>query len=104
MTPKRERISDQLRRAILTADITRYRMSKELGIHQATLSRFVHGERGIPLELIDKLGELLGLRLVVDPKPDADTPRAKRSAEPPDCPEEIGVRMGERNVNRRKGR
>lgn len=69
MGKQRETLSQQLRRAILEAPITRYRMAKELGIHASTLSRFVNGERGLPLELIDRLGELLGLRLMVDGAP-----------------------------------
>ena len=62
-----EAISNALRRAILAAPITRYAMAKRLGIQQSTLSRFINRQRGLPLELVDRLGELLGLRLVADP-------------------------------------
>jgi plasmid maintenance system antidote protein VapI len=32
---------------------------------KATMSRFLSGERGLRLNTIDRLGDLLGLRLVV---------------------------------------
>ena len=57
-------LSDQLRAAVQGATVTRYRLSQELGIDQAALSRFVNGERGLSLEAIDKLAAYLGLRLV----------------------------------------
>ena len=71
METRNERISDQLRRAILSAPLNCNQLSLRLGIHRATLSRFVNGKRGLPLELIDDIGELLGLRLVVDGNPAA---------------------------------
>ena len=35
---------DQLREAVLNAEVTRYRISKETGISESILSRFVRGE------------------------------------------------------------
>lgn len=58
-------ISDDLRRAIESSGLTRYRIAKDTGLSQSLLSRFVSGERGLSLEAIDKIGTLLGLRLVV---------------------------------------
>jgi len=77
MGTQSERISDQLRRAILSAPMNCNQMSERLGIHRATLSRFVNGKRGLPLELIDHIGELLGLRLVVDGNPEASAVPSK---------------------------
>lgn len=57
-------LTDQLREAVRRCQVTRYRLSQELGIDQAALSRFVSGERGLSLEAIDKLAAYLGLRLV----------------------------------------
>ena len=57
-------MSDQLRKAITKAEYSRYRLSKETGIDQSVLSKFVRGERGISLEAIDKLGEFLNLQIV----------------------------------------
>jgi plasmid maintenance system antidote protein VapI len=56
-------VTDALRRAINTADTSRYLISKATGIHQATLSRFIHGERGLDGSSIDKLAEYFGLEL-----------------------------------------
>lgn len=65
----RQRISEQLRHAIEQCGESRYRLSKETGVSQSILSRFINGEMGLNLENIDRLCEYLGARLVVDPKP-----------------------------------
>ena len=66
MTTKRKPLSEQLREAILTADMSRYRIAKETGLTEAGLSRFVNGICGLSLDSIDKIGECLGLRIVVE--------------------------------------
>ena len=63
MTTKRQPISEQLKDAILNADISRYRIAKETGLTEAGLSRFVNGVAGLSLESIDKVGECLGLEI-----------------------------------------
>lgn len=62
-------LTDQLRQAIETADKSRYALSKETGIDQAVLSRFVHGKGGLSLESWDRLAEALGLELVKRRRP-----------------------------------
>lgn len=57
-------LTQQLRDAVKRSGVTRYRLSQELGIDQASLSRFVSGDGGLSLESIDKLAAHLGLRLV----------------------------------------
>jgi hypothetical protein len=64
----RTTLIDQIRQAVLDADMTRYQMSKLTGIDQASLSRFVHGERGLSDEALNSLGELLNLEIVVRKK------------------------------------
>jgi plasmid maintenance system antidote protein VapI len=64
-------LTDQLREAILNCEHTRYAISKATGIGQDKLSRFINGERGVSCEVMDKLGEYLGLWIV------ADKPRKK---------------------------
>jgi plasmid maintenance system antidote protein VapI len=59
-------LSDQVRQVIETSGKTRYVISKETGIGQDTLSLFVNGKRGLSMEVLDKLGEYLGLRVVAD--------------------------------------
>ena len=58
--------SDQLRAAIGNSGLTRYVIAKAAGIHQTQLSRFMIGQRGLSIEGIDKICELIGARLVVD--------------------------------------
>ena len=60
------KLSDQLRAAINASELTRYRIGKELGIDEATLSRFMSGERGLRMSVLDKLSVFLGVRIVID--------------------------------------
>lgn len=64
--PKKTKISDALRQAILDADVSRYRMARDLGMTEAALSRFVNGVTGLRLSTADAIAEYLGLRLVHD--------------------------------------
>jgi len=64
MAKKPKLISEQLREAMLAADVSRYRIAKDIGVTEALLSRFMNGVAGIGPETIDKIGEYLGLRLV----------------------------------------
>ena len=56
--------SDQLRKAVRRADMTRYAMSKQTGISQSILSRFVRGDAGLSMQSVDLLVECLDLELV----------------------------------------
>ena len=66
MARKHVKLSDQIRKAIRDCGTTRYAIFKATGIDQATLSRFVSGERGLPTKTLDVLAEFLGLRIVTD--------------------------------------
>ncbi len=59
-------LSEQLREAIKRCGKTRYQISKETGIEQAVLSRFVHRQAGMSWDSIDKLCECIGARLMLD--------------------------------------
>ena len=63
MASKYIKPSEQIRRAVKRCGVTRYRISKETGIDQATLTRFMSGERGLPMRTLDVLGEYLRLRI-----------------------------------------
>jgi plasmid maintenance system antidote protein VapI len=69
MAKKKNLIGDQLREAILSADVTRYRISKDTGITEAALSRFITGGSGLSLKTIDILGEYLGLDITTRKTP-----------------------------------
>jgi transcriptional regulator with XRE-family HTH domain len=63
MAKQRINLSDQIRQAIEKSGKTRYAISKATGIAEATLSRFMTGERGLPMKTLDKLGDYLDLRV-----------------------------------------
>ena len=65
MGKRRAKLSDQIRRAVDDCGQTRYRISKETGIDQSTLSRFMSGERGLPMNTLDKLADYLDLNITV---------------------------------------
>ena len=66
MRKKQASLIDQIRQAVEQSGMSRYAISKATGIDQAALSRFVYGERGLTAENLDKLGECLNLKIVVD--------------------------------------
>lgn len=56
--------SEQLKLAIESSELTRYRIAKDAGVPQSTLSQFVNGKRSLSLMNIDRICELLDLELV----------------------------------------
>ena len=61
-------MSEQVRRAIDASGMSRYRISKELGIAESTLSRFMSGQTGLSMEYLDALADLLDLNITVGRK------------------------------------
>ena len=72
MKRKTIKLTEQVRQAIDACGKTRYQISQDTGIDQATLCRFMGGKGGLSNPILDLLGEYLGLRIVVD------GPRAKK--------------------------
>ena len=64
-----KKMTDQIRQAIDDSGLTRYRISKETGIDESALAKFYNGHRGLSMNALDRLGEYLGLRIVMDRKP-----------------------------------
>ena len=62
------KLSDRLRRIIDGCGQTRYAIAKSTGIAESTLSRFMSGERGLPMKTLDRLADYLGLEIVVRTK------------------------------------
>lgn len=56
-------LSDELRQAIERSGVSRYSIWQQTGIDQGSLSKFMDGERGLGMESIDKLADLLGLHI-----------------------------------------
>lgn len=59
-----ETITEQLRRAILEADITQAELARRSGVPREVLSRFTRGLTGMSLGSLDAICEVLELRLV----------------------------------------
>lgn len=55
--------SDQLRKIIERAGITRYELAKRTGVQQSALSRFMAGSVGLTLESIDRMAPVLRLKI-----------------------------------------
>lgn len=57
-------VSEEIKKAILSAKVSRYQIAKDTGVEQAILSRFVNGRTGLSSKSIDQLAEYFGYRLV----------------------------------------
>jgi hypothetical protein len=63
MKRKQNKLSDQVRQAIDACGKTRYQISQDTGIDQATLCRFMGGKGGLSIPVLDTLGEYLDLEI-----------------------------------------
>ena len=57
----------QLWEAMQQAGISRHRLSKLAGVDECLLSNWVHGRRTLSTRVVDKIAQVLGLRLLPDP-------------------------------------
>jgi transcriptional regulator with XRE-family HTH domain len=64
MAKKRIPLSEQIRRAIRSSGMTRYRICKEIGLTQPSMTRFMADVASLSLDTIDKIAELLDLNIV----------------------------------------
>jgi plasmid maintenance system antidote protein VapI len=62
-----KKLSDEIRDVLAASGMSRHAIAKALGIAESTLSRFVNGKGGLSMEYLARLGELLGLHVVVRP-------------------------------------
>jgi transcriptional regulator with XRE-family HTH domain len=69
MVRKRPTFSDEVRRAVDSSGLSRYRVCRELGIAESTLSRFMSGERGLTMKCLDRLAALLDLHVAAGKRP-----------------------------------
>jgi transcriptional regulator with XRE-family HTH domain len=69
---KGTKLSDQIRQAVDASGLSRYRICKELGIGEATMSRFMSGQGGLSMATLDVLADLLNLRVVTREPPAND--------------------------------
>ncbi len=59
-------LDDQLRQAVLSCGQSQADICRATGIDKTALYRFLVGERGVSMEVMNTLGEYLGLRLTAD--------------------------------------
>lgn len=71
-------LTDELRRAVDGCGMSRYRICKELGIAESTLSRFMNGKAGLSLDTLDRLAELLDLHITTGRRPVEKPKRSRR--------------------------
>lgn len=57
-----------IRRAVETSGRSRYQLAKESGVSQASLCRLVNGERGMTVDMLERLAPALGLEIIIRPK------------------------------------
>jgi len=81
MSRRRAKLSDQIRAAVATAGVSRYRICKGAGIDQGALSRFLARKQGLGLARLDALADVLGLD-VVKVRPVRVPPRKKAGRKP----------------------
>ena len=58
------KLTDQLRQIVANSGKTLGQITRDTDINKSALSRFVNGERGVSMEVLDTLGEYLGLQIV----------------------------------------
>ena len=69
MAKRRKRtttFSEQLRKIIETGPLSRYRIAKDSGVDASQLLRFMRGDGRLTNDSLDKIAEVLQLRLVSD--------------------------------------
>jgi transcriptional regulator with XRE-family HTH domain len=62
--PKNRNLSDQVRDAVRGSGLLAQEVADRSGIHKSAMSRFLAGERGLSIEGLDRLGQVLGLEIV----------------------------------------
>ena len=61
----RTKLLDAMRRALRDCEQSRYALSKQTGIAQSQLSRFLAGGAGLNHENIEKLADAMGFEIVL---------------------------------------
>jgi transcriptional regulator with XRE-family HTH domain len=57
-------MSQQIREAILSSEMSRYRICQEIGITQPTMTRFMNGQAWLSMPTLDKIADLLDLNII----------------------------------------
>lgn len=62
----RKKLSQQIRDAVTTSGLTRYRIAVLAEVDHGQMSGFMSGKRGLGQDALDRLADVLGLRVVAD--------------------------------------
>jgi transcriptional regulator with XRE-family HTH domain len=81
MSTRRIKLSDQIRRAVDAAGVSRYRIAKTLRLDCGLFSRFMADKSGLSVKNLDALADVLGLDVVAR-GPVRVLPPAKRGPKP----------------------
>ena len=55
--------SDQIRDAVNASGMSRYAICKAIGFSQGAMSRFMSGQAGVSIEILDRLAEVIGMEI-----------------------------------------
>jgi DNA-binding Xre family transcriptional regulator len=62
------KILDKIRKEIRESETSRYRISKEIGISEAQLSRLMAGKSGLSIDSLEKICDFLNIEIVIQTK------------------------------------
>ena len=74
----RKSFSDQIRAAIRQSGLSQYAIWTACGIDKASMSRFMTGKGGLTLELLDRIADLIGMKVTLDPKQEVEHGKRRR--------------------------
>lgn len=64
MTAKQMKLGDQIRRAMKASGLGNNELSRAVDIDKGAMSRFMSGKRGLSLEVLDRLAEVVKVDVV----------------------------------------
>ena len=62
----RMKVSDQIRKLIADAPVSRHRLAALAGANTGNLAAFMAGRRGLSMETLDAIGAVLGFKVTMD--------------------------------------
>ena len=66
MSSRKVKLVDQIRQAAIASGLSQNALARAAGMDPGAVNRFINGERGLSMEGLDALADVLGLRIVAD--------------------------------------